>query len=74
MKLQINVSDEMVKQIDRYAEMMGISRSALCATFIGQGIMGYNKSFELLGSMGEKIGDSLLAEKVMKESVKSEKE
>ena len=74
MKLQINVSDVMVKEIDKYAEMMGISRSALCATFIGQGIMGYNKSFEMLGSMGEKLGDSLLAEKAIKESAKVEKE
>ena len=74
MKLQITVSDEMVKQIDKYAEMMGISRSALCATFIGQGIMGYNKSFEMIGSMGEKLGDSLLAEKAIKESAKVEKE
>ena len=74
MKLQINVSDVMVKEIDKYAEMMGISRSALCATFIGQGIMGYNKSFEMIGSMGEKLGDSLLAEKAIKESAKVEKE
>jgi hypothetical protein len=74
MKLQINVSDVMVKEIDKYAEMMGVSRSALCATFIGQGIMSYNKSFEMLGSMGEKLKDSLLAEKAIKESVKVEKE
>ena len=74
MKLQINVSDVMVKEIDKYAEMMGVSRSALCATFIGKGIMSYNKSFEMLGSMGEKLKDSLLAEKAIKESVKVEKE
>jgi len=74
MKLQINVSDVMVKEIDKYAKMMGISRSALCATFIGQGIMGYNKSFEMIGSMGEKLGDSLLAEKAIKESAKVEEE
>ena len=74
MKLQINVSDVMVKEIDKYEEMMGVSRSALCATFIGKGIMSYNKSFEMLGSMGEKLKDSLLAEKAIKESVKVEKE
>ena len=73
MKVQVNISNELVRQIDKYAEMMGISRSSLCATFIGQGIMTYNKSFEIIGSMGEKIGDGLLVEKTLKEMGDSEK-
>ena len=28
MKLQVSVSDEMVKKIDEYAKKMGVSRSA----------------------------------------------
>ena len=74
MRLQVNVSDELVKQIDKYADMMGISRSALCATFIGQGVLGYNKSFQLIDSLGEKLGDSLLAEKALQEVAKDVKE
>lgn len=73
MKLQVNVSDELVTQIDKYAEMMGISRSALCATFIGQGVLGYNKSFQMIDSLGEKLGDSLLAEKALQEVAKDVK-
>lgn len=67
MRIQVNLSDELIESLDKYAQMMGISRSALCATFIGQGVMGYNKSFQLIDTLGDKIGDSLLAEKVAKE-------
>lgn len=47
MKVQVNVSDDLVKKIDDYAKMMGVSRSSLCAVFIGQGVMGYEKAFEI---------------------------
>ena len=60
MKLQITVSEELVQEIDKYAKMMGISRSALCATFIGQGIMTYNKSFDTLDSFVQTAGTSLV--------------
>lgn len=58
-KLQVLVSDTLVNEIDKYAEMMGVSRSALCGIFIGQGIMGYNKSFEI----AERLGSDLLQNK-----------
>lgn len=70
MKLQVNVNDDLVKQIDEYAALMGVSRSALCAMFIGQGILSYNKSFKLIDDIGQKIGDNLLAEKAAKEVAK----
>ena len=54
----MNVDDEMVKKIDAYAKRMGVTRSALCSVFIGQGIMGYEKSFEVL----DRVGDKLVAE------------
>lgn len=47
MKLQVNVSDELVKKIDEYSKLMGISRSSLCATWIGEGVMDYNKRYEI---------------------------
>ena len=58
MRVQVNVDDEMVKKIDAYAKRMGVTRSALCSVFIGQGIMGYEKSFEVL----DRVGDKLVAE------------
>lgn len=55
MKVQISVSDDLVKKIDVYASMMGVSRSALCAVFIGQGVMGFNKAYELVDNMSEAL-------------------
>lgn len=67
MRIQVNVNDDLVKQIDEYADMMGVSRSALCSTFIGQGVLGYNKSFKIIDDLGQKLGDSMLAAKTIKE-------
>ena len=53
MKVQVMLNDNLVEKIDGYAKMMGISRSALCATFIGQGIMTYDKSFSIMNDMGD---------------------
>lgn len=48
MRLQITINDEIVKKIDKYAKLIGVSRSAMCATWIGQGVMGYDKANELI--------------------------
>lgn len=69
MRIQVNVGDDIVKQLDKYAEMMGVSRSALCSIFIGQGILGYNKSFEMIDVLGQKLGDTLMAEKALKAAI-----
>lgn len=66
MRVQVNLSDEMVEKVDFYAKQMGVSRSALCSMLIGQGIMSYNKSFDIFSSIGNLIGDSLLSEKALK--------
>lgn len=74
MRVQVNLSDEMVAHVDRYAKSMGVSRSALCSMLIGQGIMSYNKSMDILEVLGDRLGDSLLAEKTLKEVAKDVKE
>lgn len=63
MRIQVNLSDELVKKLDEYSGMMGISRSALCATFIGQGMLGYQKSFEVMDTLGQTLGKNLLEDK-----------
>lgn len=63
MRIQVNLSDEMVEKVDSYASKMGVNRSALCAVIIGQGILTYDKSFEVVESVGEKIGQEV-SEKV----------
>jgi hypothetical protein len=40
---------------------------------IGQGIMNYDKSMDLLSLIGNKVGDNLLAEKTLEEMGKLEK-
>lgn len=62
MRVQVNLSDEMVKNVDKYAKQMGVSRSALCSILIGQGIMSYNKAMDVVSVIGDKIGDNLLLE------------
>ena len=74
MRVQVNLSDEMVCKVDSYARKMGVSRSALCSMFVGQGIMSYDKSMDLLTFIGDKVGDSLLAEKTLQEVANAEKD
>ena len=59
MKLQVNVNAELVAKIDSYAKMLGVSRSALCAVFIGQGLAAYDKSFETLEKCGVAAAEML---------------
>lgn len=68
MRCQVNLSDEMVEKVDMYAKKMGVSRSALCSMLVGQGIMSYDRSMDILSVLGDKLGDSLLADKSLKEA------
>lgn len=67
MRLQVNANEQMVAKLDKYAEMMAVSRSALCSMLIGQGLMGLDKSCGILSDLGERLGDALMAEKAMAE-------
>lgn len=44
MRIQVNLSEEMVERCDYYAKKMGVTRSSLCSMLIGQGIMSFDKS------------------------------
>lgn len=55
MRIQVIINDDMVKRIDNYAKKIGVSRSSLCAIFIGQGIMGFDKANELINDNAEKL-------------------
>lgn len=74
MKLQVTANDQMVAKLDKYAEMMAVSRSALCAMLIGQGLMGLDKSYGILNDLGERLGDALIAEKAISEMGKETKD
>ena len=55
MRIQVIMSDDMVKKVDAYAEQIGVSRSSLCATLIGQGIMGFDKAYQIINDNLERI-------------------
>ncbi len=57
-RVQVTLTEEMLKQIDDYAKMTGQTRSGICAYFILQGVLAVGKSFEVL----EKYGKSSLEE------------
>lgn len=65
MRVQVNLSNEMVEKVDQYSRKMGVSRSSLCSVLIGQGIMSFDKSMDVLTLVGNKIGDSLFAENAL---------
>ena len=43
MRIQVFLNDDLVKKIDVIASSIGTSRSSLCATFIAQGMLAYNR-------------------------------
>jgi metal-responsive CopG/Arc/MetJ family transcriptional regulator len=58
MYIQVNVNKELVTKIDKYAKSMGTSRSALCCTLIGQGVMAYDKAFETFDTVAKNISNN----------------
>lgn len=55
MRVQVNLSDDMVKKVDDYARMFGVSRSSLSSILIGQGIIGLDKANEFVNDNMLKI-------------------
>lgn len=51
MKVQVLMSDELVKRIDTIANAYGVSRSSYCAMLIGQGILATERSLDILDKM-----------------------
>lgn len=63
MRIQVNLSDEMVNKVDAYAKQMGVSRSALCTVFVGQGIMNYDNAKDILSNIGATLSENIISEK-----------
>lgn len=52
MKIQVNLSPELIEKIDHICKSLGVSRSAFCALWIGQGVLSYGKAIETLDKIG----------------------
>lgn len=55
MKVQVNISDDMVARIDEIAKTYGVSRSALCSVFIGQAVASTEKAFDVVSEAGKSV-------------------
>ena len=55
MKVQVNISDDMVARIDEIAKTYGVSRSALCSVFIGQAVASTEKVFDVVSEAGKSV-------------------
>lgn len=48
MRIQVNLSDEMVAEVDKLAKRYGVTRSGLCSTLIGQGVVSHTEAYGIL--------------------------
>lgn len=55
MRIQVNLGNALQDKVDKYSEMCGVTRSAFCAMLISQGILAYEKSFEIMDSVKEPL-------------------
>lgn len=61
MRIQVNLSDELLGSLDKWSKRMGVTRSGLASVLIGQGIMSYEKGMEIATAYAEKLGEEALA-------------
>lgn len=54
MRIQVNLSEEMVSRVDFYAKKLGVPRSTLCSVLIGQSIVGFDTAY---GSLSDLLSD-----------------
>lgn len=56
MRVTTNVSDDLVVRIDNVCEKIGCTRSSLLAILVGQGLIAYEKSLDLIDSVSAEFG------------------
>lgn len=67
MRISINVTEKMLAEIDEVAQEMGVSRSALCTVWVGEKLKAHKYAYNLAAQVGEKLGDSVTLEGLIKE-------
>lgn len=55
MRIQVNLGNALQEKVDKFSEMCGVTRSSFCAMLISQGVLAYEKSFEVMDSMKEPL-------------------
>lgn len=58
-RITITCSDEQIAKLDAYSCKMGMNRSALCAYFIGQGLLSMDKAFGVMDRVTADMTDEM---------------
>lgn len=58
-RITITCSNEQIAKLDAYAAKMGMNRSALCAYFIGQGLLSMDKAYGVLDKFADSLSDEM---------------
>lgn len=59
-RIQVTLSEPVIQMIDKYCDVMGITRSAYCAQIIGQSVITTsNVLSELTSKLNEEAADSI---------------
>lgn len=59
MRINVNVSDELNNKIENYSKQFGVSKSQFCSMLIGQGVMSYDKTFDMMGGLKDSIQEQM---------------
>ena len=59
MRINVNVSDELNSKIENYSKQFGVSKSQFCSMMIGQGVMSYDKTFDMMGGLKDSIQEQM---------------
>lgn len=59
MRFQVNLGDALQEKVDKYAQACGVTRSSFCAMLISQGVLAYDKSFEIMDSLKDSLPEKL---------------
>lgn len=59
MRINVNVSDELNNKIENYSKQFGVSKSQFCSMMIGQGVMSYDKTFDMMGGLKDSIQEQM---------------
>lgn len=51
MRIQVNLSEEMVEKLNDYSKKFGVTRSSLCAMWLGQCVAGLDTATRAVESM-----------------------
>lgn len=58
-RITITVSDESVEKLSYYGDKMGMNRSALCAYFVGQGLLSMDKAYSLIDRFASDMSEEM---------------